>query len=514
MTMTIAIVGAGPGGLLCALVLQQHGIAATVYDTDASADARDAGGSLDLHADTGQIALADAGLLDEFMTVARAEDQSKRMIDMHGAERGSFQHDEDDTAAPEIDRGQLRALIAGHVRPENVRWGHRLTGAAALGDGRHRLAFANGTTTDADLVIGADGVWSRVRPLVSDVVPEYSGVTFLDVRYDDADRRHPALAAVMGGKGHMFARGDDGNAIIAQRNSNGVIRGYLAMRTEADWARRAGVHVDDRPGLHAYLRERYAAWSPGLQPFLTDSDDYVERGIWFLPTPMTWPHRPGVTLLGDAAHAMGPFGGYGVNLALLDAAELARALAKEQTLDDAVRRYEHAMQIRAAGYAASSNLATRRFSGIVAGAEASAAAEASAGPAASATDEQPEPDHAESHRAYRAGADRYRLAREATGDWRIRFDTPGGTRTAELILQAVDQELTGSLDGRPFDRARVDGGRLRFRARISSPFPATLDCEATVDGDTITGVARHTMMTLAFSGDRISEVTGPAAPPA
>ena len=47
----IAIVGAGPGGLLCARMLQEHGIEATVYDADASADARDAGGSLDLHAD-------------------------------------------------------------------------------------------------------------------------------------------------------------------------------------------------------------------------------------------------------------------------------------------------------------------------------------------------------------------------------------------------------------------------------------------------------------------------------
>lgn len=100
----IAIVGAGPGGLLCARVLQQHGLDATVYDADTGVTSRDPGGSLDLHADTGQIALADAGLLDAFLAVARAEDQAKRMMDEHGTRHGEFVPDDDDTAAPEIDR--------------------------------------------------------------------------------------------------------------------------------------------------------------------------------------------------------------------------------------------------------------------------------------------------------------------------------------------------------------------------------------------------------------------------
>lgn len=69
----IAIIGAGPGGLLCARVLQQRGLAVTVYDADASAEARNQGGTLDLHADTGQIALREAGLLDDFFALARPE---------------------------------------------------------------------------------------------------------------------------------------------------------------------------------------------------------------------------------------------------------------------------------------------------------------------------------------------------------------------------------------------------------------------------------------------------------
>jgi 2-polyprenyl-6-methoxyphenol hydroxylase-like FAD-dependent oxidoreductase len=369
---TIAVIGAGPGGLLCARMLQQYGADVTVYDADASATARDAGGSLDLHADTGQAALSEAGLLDEFLAVARFEDQAKRAMDRQATVRATFVPDEGDRAAPEIDRGQLRSLLAAHVRPETVRWGHRLTRVIRAGD-RHRLEFANGVTAEAGLVIGADGLWSRVRPLLTGAVPEYSGVSFLDVRYDDADRRHPGLADLVG-RGHLFARGDDGNAIIAQRNSNGVIRGYVAMRTGADWATRAGVRAGDRTALRAFLLERFAGWSPRLLPFLTDSDEYVERAIWFLPTPLTWEHNPGVTLLGDAAHGMGPFGGHGVNLALRDAADLAHALATGATLaagegeggatpGAAVRRYEAAMWSRSAALARASNAATRAFFG-------------------------------------------------------------------------------------------------------------------------------------------------------
>ncbi|MFI7125588.1 FAD-dependent oxidoreductase [Nonomuraea sp. NPDC050153] len=481
----IAIVGAGPGGLIAARMLQRHGIDVTVYDADATADARDAGGSLDLHADTGQIALTDAGLLDAFMAVARVEDQSKRNMDRHGAVTGTFEPEEGDTAAPEIDRGQLRALIAAHVDPASVRWGHKLVAAAPAGDGRHRLEFANGATVEADLVIGADGVWSKVRPLVSDGGPEYSGVSFLDVRYDDAARRHPAVAQLVD-RGHLFVRGDDGNAIIAQRNSNGVIRGYVAMRTDHDWAAQAGVRMDDRAAVHAYLLKQFDGWVPELLPFLTESEEYIDRAIWFMPAPPAWERTRGVTLLGDAAHAMGPFGGHGVNLALLDAVELAHAIAEEPTLDDALRRYEPVMQARAGGLAASSNRATRAFFGI-------------------GTDdiEHLAPDHAEEHRRYIEGAADYRRIRAATGTWQIAFEVPGGTRPAELSLQATHDGLAGALDGTPLDSAYFDTeGKLRIRVAVEEPIPGTMPCEATIDGDNITGTAEHPMGTLPFSGAR------------
>jgi len=353
MTSRIAIVGAGPAGLMCARILHLHGIPTEVYDADPALEARDAGGTLDMHADTGQIALADAGLMPAFTALARREDQAKRRLDRYGTELAAFVPDAADDAAPEIDRGQLRRLLADSVPAETVHFGHRLVRAVPVGDA-YRLEFADGSDAEADVVIGADGAWSRVRPLVSDATPEYTGVTFVEVRYDDVARRHPDIAALVG-TGHLFANDGDGRAIVAQRNSNDRIRCYLALRTGADWA---GLDPDDEAGTRRYLLDVYAGWDERFRPLITDTDGgYVARPINVLPAPLTWPHVPGVTLVGDAAHVMSPFGGWGANLALLDAAELAHALAA----GTALRSYEERMWARSAPLALAANDGLQRF---------------------------------------------------------------------------------------------------------------------------------------------------------
>ncbi len=85
-----------------------------------------------------------------------------------------------------------------------------------------------------------------------------------------------------------------------------------------------------------------------MRRLIGDNDGpYVDRPIHALPAGHTWQHSPSVTLLGDAAHLMPPLG-VGVNLALLDACELALALARHDTLGQAVRAYENTMLPRSA----------------------------------------------------------------------------------------------------------------------------------------------------------------------
>jgi 2-polyprenyl-6-methoxyphenol hydroxylase-like FAD-dependent oxidoreductase len=341
-TARISIIGAGPGGLTCARILQRHGIAVTVYDRDAGAGARNQGGSLDLHADDGQIALREAGLLDEFFALSRPEGQETRDIQWKTGEVVE-QHlpDAGEVFKPEIDRGQLRELLLGSLEPGTVRWGHSLESVGGSADGPRTLHFAGGATVETDLVIGADGAFSRVRPAVSRTEPQYSGVSFLEARFDDADHRHADLAALIG---HGLAMASDGErGLFAQRNGGGHLRVYIAQRVPAGWIAEAGLSLADITGLRAYLLGEYAAWSPRLWPMITDNDGpYTDRPLFTLPAPYDWPHLPTVTLLGDAAHLMPPVG-VGVNLAMLDASELALALASAPTLGEGLRAYERSM---------------------------------------------------------------------------------------------------------------------------------------------------------------------------
>ncbi|GGU61142.1 monooxygenase [Streptomyces albospinus] len=345
-TPRIAIAGGGLGGLVCARVLQRHGRAVTVYERETSPEARSQGGTLDIHADTGQQALHAAGLFGPFSALARPEGQEIRMLDRTATVVRRFLP-EGAADRPEIDRGQLRGLLLDSLAPDTVRWDTGVDAVTPLGDGTCRVHFTDGSTEDFDLVIGADGAWSRVRAALSDARPQYTGVTFVESSFDDCDTRHPDIARLVG-HGTMAAKGSR-KTLTAQRNSNGHIRVYSAFRAPQDW--HTGLDLTDDAAVRAHLLDLYDGWDESLLALLADNDgDFVHRPLHALPVPHTWDHVPGITLLGDAAHLMPPLG-VGANLAMLDGAELAQALIAEPTLDGAVRTYEDIMLPRSAEHA-------------------------------------------------------------------------------------------------------------------------------------------------------------------
>jgi 2-polyprenyl-6-methoxyphenol hydroxylase-like FAD-dependent oxidoreductase len=342
----ISIIGAGPGGLTCARILQQHGIPVTVYDRDPDVNSRNQGGSLDLHEEDGQLALREAGLLEEFFALARFEGQEMRRIDPAGRLLAHHLPDEGETARPEIDRGQLRDLLLRSLAAGTVQWGRTLESVSGPADGPRTLTFTDGTAVEADLVIGADGASSRVRTAVSPATPGYTGVGFLEARFDSMETAHPELSELVGKGSAHVADGERG--LFAQRNSGDHMRVYIMRRVPVDWIAANGLRPEDTEGIRAHLLSEYAAWSPGTLRMITDNDGpYVDRPLFALPVPHTWEHSPSVALLGDAAHLMPPLG-VGVNLAMLDASELALALVHSSTVDDAVHSYEKTMLPRSA----------------------------------------------------------------------------------------------------------------------------------------------------------------------
>ena len=347
----IAIIGSGPGGLTCARILQQAGLDVTIYERDPGPGTRDQGGTLDMQRDTGQVALRRAGLLDRFMSRSRPEGQDMLILDQHGTVYQQHIAAEGDRDAPEMDRADLRTLLLDSLEPGTIRWGAALTEAVPLGRGRHRATFSDGTNAKTDLLVGADGAWSRVRPLVSPHQPAYEGVVFVEISFRDVERQHPEVAALVG-RGGMFALGED-RAIIAQRQARNRIRAYIALRTGLDWAEQAGVEVTDPAAVRPHLLSRFDGWAPELRRLLEECDDqFINRPIYALPVPHLWNTRAGVTLVGDSAHLMSPFSGLGANTAMLDGADLADAIITSDTLLDALVSYEATMLPRAARNAA------------------------------------------------------------------------------------------------------------------------------------------------------------------
>ncbi|WP_321936007.1 NAD(P)/FAD-dependent oxidoreductase [Paraburkholderia sp. J8-2] len=322
MKTSIAIIGAGLGGLMLARVLHVHGIASTIYEAEASANARAQGGMLDIHENNGQLALKAAGLFDRFLEIIHPGGQATRVLDKGG--RVLYEQPDDGTGGrPEVPRGELRRILLESLPAGAVRWGQKVNTVSPLGGGRHVLTFANGSTVTTDLLVGADGAWSKVRLLLSDAKPAYVGTAFIETYLFNCDTHHKASAEAVG-EGSMFALAP-GKGIVAHREPGGVLHTYVQLNQSQDWI--DSIERSDRAAVLATVANAFDGWAPALTALITDGETApVFRPIHALPVAHNWPRTPGATLLGDAAHLMIP-SGEGANLAMLDGAELAKAIA-------------------------------------------------------------------------------------------------------------------------------------------------------------------------------------------
>jgi len=169
MAPPIAILGAGPSGLVLGRMLELANIAYVIFERDISSnETTSRAGTLDIHTGSGQLALQEAGLLDQFKKLAR-RDAHTVLADAQGKVYiRTGETDEANEDRPEIDRKDLRALLLNSIPANKVRWGLKVQQVQRDADGSMSVCFVDGSIESGfRLVVGADGAWSKARNLVS-----------------------------------------------------------------------------------------------------------------------------------------------------------------------------------------------------------------------------------------------------------------------------------------------------------------------------------------------------------
>lgn len=331
--LRVAIVGGGIGGLAAAAFLHRAGLRSVVYEQ--TPQFREVGAGLVLTPNAARL-VRRLGAMDrlrdravplnvgwEFRRwadgrVLSAENLATSCERLYG-ERTYTVH-----------RADLADAVRSAVPLNAIQLGKRCTCVTVRGDAAV-LAFADGTSTEADVVIGADGVHSVVRGAVVEPSPAaFSGICAFraivpaDRAPEFARRRSQTLW--IGPDHHLVHYPISGGTTV-----NIVAFAPAGKYTTESWS--ATATVDE------FLAE-FAGWDPRLQELIQGAGT---PGRWALldRAPLErWSDGP-VTLLGDAAHPMFPFFAQGAAQAIEDAAVLARCLAQDvQAPARALRRYE------------------------------------------------------------------------------------------------------------------------------------------------------------------------------
>ncbi|KAJ3520715.1 hypothetical protein NMY22_g12628 [Coprinellus aureogranulatus] len=359
-SIRVAIVGGGPSGLTLACILKAIHIPFTVFELDASRHARSQGGMLDIHKHSGQLALAKAGLLDEFKRRMRVHATDFYLRD-HTGKVLWFRTEREvaDPERPEIDRAELRNMLLGPLDEEDVKWGKKFVRAEKV-DGTEAgsnfvLHFGDGSTAGGfNVLVGADGTWSKVRPLRSNVPPPYVGVTVITTSIAKLDESFPDLGKFVGSGSSMLVDGN--SAVIAQKSGDGTVKTYSFIPVPEDWKEQCGIDwSNQKKGLMEFVERFHSNWAEEAKALLVECDegDLAIRPLYLYPSGHKLKKAcSGVTLIGDAAHVITPFTGTGVNNAMHDAYELGQALEEVAfdgaNVDKVLQSFEETMLERVA----------------------------------------------------------------------------------------------------------------------------------------------------------------------
>ncbi|KAI7478575.1 hypothetical protein KC351_g8094 [Hortaea werneckii] len=346
-TAPIAIVGGGPAGLTLGRLLEIRKTDYIIFERDVSpqpANART--GTLDLHAENGMLALQEAGLMDEFRKLARWD--APTILARSTGEHIITLNEDGGADRPEIDRKALRKLLLDSIPSERICWGCKVQAVRRQDDGSCSVEFADGRVRSGfGLVVGADGAWSKVRSLITDVKPVYSGMHYFSSEVPLQSPFHPQTEALVGNGTYMALGG--GKQLVGQRLGSGSYFVGVGLHLPETWDVKANL-ADPSAFRRHLVSNDFKEYADKHKDLILHSEGaFYSWPLYELPKDsLRWYHVPGATLIGDAAHLCIP-SGEGVNVAMHDALQLAQCIAAHgaHDLDGAVAEYEKQMFPRA-----------------------------------------------------------------------------------------------------------------------------------------------------------------------
>mgnify|MGYP006282530247 CR=1 FL=1 len=342
----ITVIGAGIGGLAAALALARQG--ARVRVLERSPEIAEVGAGLQISPNG--FAVLDALGLGETVQDAGVRARAVRLRD-YRAGRDVVRLDLARHAAGAVYLFLHRADLIDLLRRAALGAGVELrTGCEVVevweADGAARLALGDGSSETAELAIGADGLQSRLRPVLNgEARPFFTGQVAWRALVPAPPGAVPEVSVHMGPGRHLVSYPLRGGRII----------NLVGVEERAEWAAEGWHHR----GAPEDFRRAFRDFAPGVQALL---EKVQEVGLWGLfrhPVAARW-HGAATAILGDAAHPTLPFLAQGANLALEDAWVLAASLATLPP-DGALAAYQSRRRARAARVIEAANANARNY---------------------------------------------------------------------------------------------------------------------------------------------------------
>lgn len=346
LSLNIAIVGAGIGGLTAAIALRAQGHTVTVYEQAAQfmrvgADINltpNAVRALDGLGETVSQGIRASGARPTFR-ISRDWDTGLETSRLPMGDTAEQRY-----GAPQltIHRADVLAAMAHAVPAECVLFSKRLR-TLSQSDAGVRLLFEDGHQAQHDVVLGADGIHSKVRTaLFGEEQPRFTGVvSFRAVVPTDKVRHVPEIEAFTKWWGP-----NPQSQIVTFPLNRGRDTFIFATTGQDSWQEESWTS----PGDVNELRSFYRDYHPDARALL-DACDSVLKSALYEREPLPQWSVGRVSLLGDACHPMLPFMAQGAGMSIEDGVVVARCLAQAQRVDDvaaALQRYAASRQARTA----------------------------------------------------------------------------------------------------------------------------------------------------------------------